>query len=619
VGLSNRANGFAATPGTFSAAHLKECRVCRATGNSMPIRQLPEHLVNQIAAGEVVERPASVVKELVENSLDAGARSITIDIHAGGQKLIRVRDDGAGIPKDELPLALARHATSKISSLEDLQAVASLGFRGEALPSIASISHLVLRSRHGDQAWQIEANNGVFSDLTPAQHATGTTVEVHDIFYNTPARKKFLRTERTEFSHVDKWIRRLALARPDVAFTVTHNRRPVMQLPSANDDAARLARVGKICGETFASQAIYLSRESDSIALSGWIGLPTFNRSQSDLQFWFVNGRSVTDKTLTHAARHAYRDVLFHGRYPAYVLQLTLDPAMVDANAHPAKLEVRFRDARSVHGIVSQAIEYALSGTKPGGQATPPAPVSAFRSHVIRQSSMSLGSCGGPASAVAEALQGYRTLSAVPATGTALPQQDEVPPLGYAIAQLAGIYILAENSEGLVIIDMHAAHERIVYEKLKRSFDEREVTRQPLLVPTSVVVSESEASLCEDSRDLFADVGITVDRSGPTTLLIREIPALLKQGEAETLLRDLLSDLADAGSSNRIEDTCHEILATMACHHSVRANRAMTLAEMNALLREMEQTERADQCNHGRPTWTRIRLAELDRMFLRGR
>ncbi len=584
----------------------------------MPIRQLPGHLINQIAAGEVVERPASVVKELIENSLDAGAHDIFVDIQAGGQKLIRVRDSGSGIPKEELPLALARHATSKISSLDDLEAVASLGFRGEALPSIASVSHLMLRSRHNDKAWQIEAENGALSPPIPAKHPIGTTIEIRDLFYNTPARKKFLRTERTEFSHIDRWIRRLALARPDVAFTVTHNRRPVLQLAGATDDESRLARVGRICGEAFASQAIFISRESDAVALSGWIGLPTFNRSQADMQHWFVNGRSVTDKTLVHAVRHAYRDVLFHGRYPAYVLYLTMDPAMVDANAHPAKHEIRFRDGRYAHGIVSQAIEYALRETKPGGHELNPVPATVIGANVFQQSSMALASAGGTASSVAESMRGYQALTGIPMTEQALPRADDAPPLGYAIAQLAGIYVLAENTGGLVVVDMHAAHERIVYEKLKSSFDEREVIRQPLLVPTSVVVSEAEATRGEESREVFARVGMTIDRGGPTTLLIREIPALLKSGDAENLLRDVLSDIQESGTSNRIEDTCHEILATMACHHSVRANRAMTIAEMNALLREMESTERADQCNHGRPTWTSISLADLDRLFLRG-
>jgi DNA mismatch repair protein MutL len=579
----------------------------------MPIRQLPGHLINQIAAGEVVERPASVVKELVENSLDAGARAIAIDVVAGGQKLIRIRDDGGGIPRDEIPLALARHATSKIASLEDLEAVVSLGFRGEALPSIASVARLTLTSSQGESAWQIEADNGRISELLPAAHPVGTTVEVHDLFYNTPARKKFLRTERTEFSHIDKWIRRLALARPDVAFSIAHNRRTVLNLKAAANDEQRLQRISHICGDAFASQAVFIQRESDSMALSGWVGLPTFNRSQADMQFWFVNGRSIGDKTLSHAARHAYRDVLFHGRFPAYVLYLSMNPQLVDANAHPAKHEVRFRDGRSVHGFVSQAIEHVLSDTRPGGHDITPVPASVISSRVFQQSAMSL-----PSGAVGEALSAYRTLTSVPMTETRLPAADTSPPLGYAIAQLLGIYILAENAAGLVVVDMHAAHERIVYEKLKGAFDDKEIVRQPLLVPTRVSVSEAEANAGEEFADLFHRLGLTVDRQGPTSLLIREVPALLKQGDAEALIRDVLSDLLESGTTNRVEDTCHDILATMACHHSVRANRAMTIPEMNALLREMETTERADQCNHGRPTWTSISLADLDRLFLRG-
>jgi len=584
----------------------------------MPIRQLPGHLINQIAAGEVVERPASVVKELVENSLDAGARAITVDIQAGGQKLIRIRDDGSGIPKDEIPLALSRHATSKISSLDDLEAVASLGFRGEALPSIASVARLILISNQGESAWQVSAENGELSDVSPAAHPPGTTIEVHDLFYNTPARRKFLRTERTEFGHIDKWIRRLALARPDVAFAVTHNGRSVLNLRAAVDAKGRIQRISKICGDAFASQSISVQRESDTMALSGYIGLPTFNRSQADMQFWFVNGRSIGDKTLNHAARHAYRDVLFHGRFPAYVLYLSMDPALVDANAHPAKHEVRFRDGRSVHGFVAQAIEHLLKDTRPGGHDVIPAPANVLSTNVYQQSAMSLPTGSGATGSVSEALTTYQALTSVAMTEAKLPESGAAPPLGFAIAQLAGIYILAENDAGLVVVDMHAAHERIVYEKLKNSFDDKAVIRQPLLVPTSISVSEAEATLAEESAELFARLGLVIDRSGPTSLVLREVPALLKQSDAEALVRDVLADLRESGTSNRVEDTCHDMLATMACHHSIRANRQMTHPEMNALLREMETTERADQCNHGRPTWTSISLAELDRLFLRG-
>ena len=586
----------------------------------MPIQQLPSHLINQIAAGEVVERPASVVKELVENSLDAGAHDVHVDIVSGGRKLIRIRDDGSGIVKNELALALARHATSKISSLEDLESVASLGFRGEALPSIASVARLSLisRSAGADAAWQVDADGGELSAPRPAAHPHGTTIEVHDLFYNTPARRRFLRTERTEFGHIEKWIRRLALSRPDVAFTLIHNRRAVMQLAAADSHDKRLQRIARICGQAFADQAVYIEHETEGVALAGWIGLPTFNRSQPDLQFWFVNGRSVTDKTLAHAARHAYRDVLFHGRYPAYALSLTMDPASVDANAHPAKHEVRFRDSRRVHGVVSQAVEIALRDTRPGGHA--PAPAVAAASVAYQQGSMALSAGRSRGiSAVRESLAGYAALSSAMPRLDGVPNDAEVPPLGFAIAQLAGVYILAENKDGLVVVDMHAAHERIVYEKLKRGFDEQSVVSQPLLVPVTVAVAESEANLVEQSADTLASIGLVIDRTGPTSLMVREVPVLLKDADAESLLRDVLADLAQAGQSSRVEDVCHDYLATMACHHSIRANRSLTMHEMNALLREMEQTERADQCNHGRPTWTAFSMAELDRLFLRGR
>ena len=580
----------------------------------MPIQQLPNHLINQIAAGEVVERPASVVKELVENSLDAGANSVHIDIQVGGQKLIRIRDNGGGIGREELALALSRHATSKISSLDDLEAVASLGFRGEALPSIASVARLTLCSATpgSDSAWQVEADNGAITEPRPAAHPQGTTVEVHDLFYNTPARRRFLRTERTEFGHIEKWIRRLALSRQDVAFTLTHNRRSVMQLPAARTDEDRLQRIAGICGEAFADQAVFLSHETEGVALTGWIGLPTYNRSQPDMQYWFVNGRSISDKTLSHAARHAYRDVLFHGRYPAYVLSITMDPATVDANAHPAKHEVRFRDGRRIHGIVSQSIEAALSETRPGGHAAVPAPLP--HSHPQMQRAMPLPG------AVRETLAAYQAFSA---QGSAAAvdinrEPSEIPPLGYAVAQIGGVYVLAENANGLVIVDMHAAHERILYEKLKAGFDDKAVVRQPLLVPTSVAVAQSEADMVERSASVFENLGLIIDRTGPTSLVIREVPALLRNADAETLLRDVLADLSQAGQSNRVEDMCHDFLATMACHHSVRANRILSVEEMNALLREMEITDRADQCNHGRPTWTAITMTELDKLFLRG-
>ena len=590
----------------------------------MPIRELPSHLINQIAAGEVVERPASVAKELVENALDAGARAISVDIVGGGEKLIRVRDDGAGIPRDELTLALCRHATSKIQDLDDLEAVVSLGFRGEALPSIASVSRLVLRSKSADQdrAFGVEVNNGVLADPVPVAHPQGTTVEVHDLFHNTPARRKFLRTERTEYSHIDKWLRRLALARPDVAFRVTHNQRSVLDLKPAMDEAGERRRLAQLCGDAFAEQALRVSREVDGLALAGWIGLPTFNRSQPDLQFWFVNGRSIGDKTLAHAVRHAYRDVLFHGRYPAYVLYLSMDPAGVDANAHPAKHEVRFRDGRRVHGVVAQTIEHALAETRPGG-----VDVARIEPRLRDVTAAAAGRLplpeARPASSgqVREALASYQAF-ARPLEAATQPAADvepgQVPPLGYALGQLAGIYILAENADGLIVVDMHAAHERILYEKLKRDFDGRHIVRQPLLVPEALSVSEREADLAEQNQDVLASLGLVLDRNGPAAVVLREMPALLKQAEAEQLVRDVLADLSDGKDAGRVDASMDEILATMACHHSVRANRSLTVDEMNALLREMEQTERADQCNHGRPTWTTLRIADLDRLFQRG-
>ena len=584
----------------------------------MPIQQLPSHLVNQIAAGEVVERPASVIKELVENSLDAGAQAVQVDVVAGGQKLMRVRDDGRGIDKADLELALSRHATSTISSLDDLEAVASLGFRGEALPSIASVARLTLSSRTADaaSAWQVEADGGRISKPSPAAHPQGTTVEVHDLFYNTPARRRFLRTERTEFTHIEKWLRRLALSRPEIAFTLTHNGRAVLKLRAAADREAERGRVAKICGEAFAEQCVYVEREADGIALSGWLGLPTFNRSQPDMQFWFVNGRSVSDKTLAHAARHAYRDVLFHGRYPAYVLNLTMDPAGVDANAHPAKHEVRFRDGRRVHGVVSQTIELALRETRPGGHDVTPIPMT--RERVFNQGSMPLPHAP-PRGAVRDTLASYRAMATAPSLADVPDQATEVPPLGFAVAQLAGVYILAENKDGLVIVDMHAAHERITYEKLKKNYEDRDLVRQPLLVPETISVAESEADRVEASGDSLRELGLVVDRSGPTTLTVREVPAILRNADVESLLRDVLADLSESGRSHRVADASDDLLATMACHHAVRANRLLSVDEMNALLREMEATERADQCNHGRPTWTTITMEELDRLFLRGR
>ena len=603
----------------------------------MSIRVLPEQLIHQIAAGEVVERPASVVKELVENSLDAGASRIEVDIEAGGARLIRVRDDGAGIPEAEVGLALARHATSKIDSLDDLEAVASLGFRGEALPSIASVSRLSLTSRAAGAgtAWRVGADNGVVSEPVPAAHPEGTTVEVRDLFFNTPARRRFLRTEKTEFQHIDRALRRLALSRFDIQFTLTHNGRSVMHLPAATDGAGRLRRLSQVLGERFAAECIEVEREAQGIALAGWLALPTYSRSQADLQYSYVNGRAVRDKVLMHAVRHGYRDVLFHGRHPAYVISVSLDPARVDANAHPAKHEVSFRDSRSVHGFVFRSIEEALAGTRPGARPAAAAVASPATLREFRQSAMPLAAAEWPARAAgaAEPLAAYAALAGneAPAgkdqsgaaareaeTGTPSPAAGSVPPLGYALAQLHGVYILAENADGLILVDMHAAHERITYERLKRAFADRNVVRQPLLVPRAVEVSRAEADLAEHHAEEFREVGLVLDRHGPESVVIREIPTLLAASAAEELVRDVLADLAEHGTSGRVAGHVDELLATMACHHSVRANRSMTVPEMNALLRAMETTDRADQCNHGRPTWTALGLRELDRLFLRG-
>ncbi len=587
----------------------------------MAIRILPDHLVNQIAAGEVVERPASVVKELVENSLDAGASRVWVDVEAGGARLIRIRDDGHGIAGDELEIALARHATSKIGTLEDLEAVASLGFRGEALPSIASVSRLTLTSRRDgeESASRLRSENGVRGEPEPAAHPRGTTVEVRDLFFNTPARRKFLRTEKTEFQHIDRAIRRLSLSRFDVQFSLAHNGRQVLHLPAVSDEEGRRRRIAAVLGEPFAEASLRIEREAEGIALSGWIGLPTYSRSQADLQYAYVNGRAVRDKVLAHAVRHAYRDVLFHGRHPAYLVSVSMDPSRVDANAHPAKNEVRFRDGRSVHGFVAGTLEEALSGTRPGAReasARVPGPtvMAAARQAAMPLSPSSRTGDGGVAMAA------YATLGREATARDVLRDADEsVPPLGYALAQLHGTFILAENADGLVLVDMHAAHERVTYERLKASFEDRNIVRQPMLVPETVRVSVAEAELAGTHRETLRRVGLIVDRQGPETLIIREIPSLLAPGEAETLLRDVLSDLSEHGRSGRVESRVDEILATMACHHSVRANRSMSIAEMNALLRDMESTARSDQCNHGRPTWTTVSLKELDRLFLRGR
>lgn len=596
----------------------------------MPIRQLPSHLINQIAAGEVVERPASVVKELLENSLDAGASRVEIDIEQGGIKLIRIRDNGCGIPESEVALALSRHATSKISSLDDLEQVASLGFRGEALPSIASVSRMRLTSAaaSGKSGYSVLVSGGQLPAPSPAPHPQGTTVEVRDLFYNIPARRRFLRTEKTEFGHLNKLVRRIVLSRFPVAFRLTHNGKPLFDLAAANDRPSQEQRVARICGTEFVEHALYVEHSLGDMRLWGWIARPTFSRSQPDMQHTYLNGRAVRDKTVTHAVKHAYRDVLFHGRYPACVLFLEIDPKAVDVNAHPAKHEVRFRDSRPVHDFVRRTVEAALAETRPtGSDAEFPASAPATASGLLSGHQHPYQQPIGLSPQQAEDRRGryarrigndrfYESLATLKSSDVS---HGEIPPLGYAVAQLHGIYILAENQDGLVIVDAHAAHERVTYEKLKASVAADGVQSQPLLIPIMINVAESEADLVEAHQDYFSGLGLEIGRTGLDTLMLRQIPMLIDDRNAEALLRDMLSDIVETGSSERLHAQQDEMLSTIACHGSVRANRQLTIAEMNALLREMETTDRADQCNHGRPTWSALTLKELDRLFSRGR
>jgi DNA mismatch repair protein MutL len=591
----------------------------------MPIRELAPHLINQIAAGEVVERPASVVKELLENSLDAGARRVELDLEKGGVKLCRVRDDGTGICRDELQLALARHATSKIETLEDLDQIGSLGFRGEALPSIASVSRLRLVSRHKDaeSAWTVDTEGGRTADAVPAAHPLGTSVEVRDLFFNTPARRRFLRTDRTEFGHVQRVVEQIALSRFSTALRVSHDNKPVMDLPVAEGRAAQEARVAKICGAKFMQHALHLEHALGGMRLSGWVGRPTFSRSQPDLQFFFLNGRAIRDKVVTHAVRTAFRDVLFHGRYPAFVLYLEMDPAAVDVNAHPAKQEVRFRDSRTMHDFIRRTVEATLAETRAGSSATTGTPAVLAGSQTSgTQENLSLRqSVGRSPSGVRESLAAYASLAgvALPADAADGGAGSAPGPLGTAIAHLHGAYILAQNETGLVIVDAHAAHERVTYERLKQSVAAEGIRSQPLLVPHEVSVSEAEADLAETQREFFASVGVEVDRVGPDRLIVRTLPVLLADADPAALIPDLLADLKSGGASERVEQAIDVALGNMACHGSVRANRRLTPEEMNALLRDMESTERSDQCNHGRPTWTVLSMDELDHLFSRGR
>ena len=588
----------------------------------MTIQILADELVNQIAAGEVIERPASVAKELVENSLDAGARRIEVELERGGCGLIRVRDDGLGIAPHEIGLALARHATSKIGSLADLERVATLGFRGEALPSIASVSRLSLTSRSAaaDHAWTVEAREGTVSTPAPASHPPGTSVEVRDLFFNVPARRKFLRSEGTEYQHVLRMLERLALSRFGVGFTLVSNGRMVWTLPPACSQPERLARVAKLCGEDFATHVIELSHDIESLHLSGWIALPTFSRSQSDLQFAFLNGRYVRDRVIAGAARLAYQDVLFNGRFGAYVLYLDMDPTLVDVNAHPQKLEVRFRESRGVHEFMFRTLERALAATRPTGDSPGSAPLDWFAASARaaesvppRQERFALSersANGGGAAFETNFRAGL-------AVREELREEREFP-LGFAIAQLHGVYILAQTADGAVLVDMHAAHERVMYERMKKLLA-GETAEQQLLVPEILSVSPAQAEAAELHAGEFAALGFTLTRLAPDQLAMRGVPSLLASRDPAGVVRDVLSDLLETGQSRRVEESINRLLGSAACHAAVRAQRNLTLAEMNALLREMEHTDRADQCNHGRPTWVRLSLADLDRLFMRGR
>ncbi len=602
----------------------------------MPIRTLPAQLINQIAAGEVVERPASVVKELVENSLDAGARQIEIEVDQGGIKRLRIRDDGMGIPKAELALALARHATSKVSSFDDLESLSSMGFRGEALPSISSVSRLTLTSRHQDedQAWVVSGDGSDRAyEIKPASHPRGTSVEVRDLFYNTPARRKFLRAEKTEFGHIQTLVQRLALARFDVGFILQHNQRNVLSLPPCQDRAQQEKRLLALLGEGFRDQALAIDEQAGDLRLSGWVARPSFSRAQADMQYFYVNQRMIRDKLVSHAVRQGFQDVLYHGRHPAYVLYLEINPRGVDVNVHPTKHEVRFRDSRSVHDFIFRGMHRVLAQTRPQQPDTPDLgrvderqrPVTLVRDPKPYQHGIDWR-VAEPRAAYDAGFDVQRPVSAdsppsSSETAVETPEDsgDSMHPLGYALAQLHGIYILAENRSGLILVDMHAAHERITYEGFKQRYHGEGIIRQPLLVPVAVAVSEREADLVEEHQDFLEQIGLEVSRSGRDTLAVRGIPALLRGADPERLLRDVLSDLAEHGHSRRLREEADRVLATMACHGSVRANRRLGLDEMNALLRDMERTERADQCNHGRPTWVSLSLAELDRLFLRGR
>jgi DNA mismatch repair protein MutL len=578
----------------------------------MPIRILDHHLIDQIAAGEVIERPASVIKELVENSLDAGARSIEVEIEAGGVRLARVRDDGMGIPADELTLALSRHATSKIASADDLAAITTLGFRGEALPSIASVSRFEIVSRHheAERAASVTVDAGAVGELRPAAHPPGTTIEVRELFFNLPARRKFLRTEVTEQGHIVRLLERLALSRDDVAFRLRTGSRTLLDAPALHGGvgtAAATERLARVVGREFVEQSLEVDHSAGPVHIHGWIGAPAASHATTDLQFWFVNGRAVRDRLLMNAVRLGFRDVLYSGRQPSYVLFLDIDPSLVDVNAHPQKLEVRFRDSRQIHDFVFRAVERRLAGTRPGISTVPPA----WNGQPQTTGPLALRSAdAAPVSntwAVHEAL-GAADAPMPPATAA---------PLGEALAQIHGIYILAQNEHGLVLVDMHAAHERVLYERLKAQ--QGSAAAQLLLAPITVALKVDELDALMAQQGEWQTAGFELERLAPDTLVVRSVPAMLPREDIASLVRDVVGGVAEDGAAHHLDGASDRLLGTIACRSAIHAHRRLTLAEMNALLRQMEQTPRADQCNHGRPTWTQVTLAELDRMFLRGR
>ena len=579
------------------------------------IRILSDTLISQIAAGEVVERPASVLKELLENSLDAGASSIDVSLAQGGVKQIRVTDNGQGIDADDLPLALARHATSKIATLGDLEQVRSLGFRGEALASIASVARLALTSRLRDarHASALRAEGGQTGAPQPAAHATGTTAEVDDLYFNTPARRKFLRTEATEFSHCEEVFNRAALSRSEVAFSLRHNGRVISHLAAA--DLPR--RTEAILGAEFAAAARPVMEQIAGLQLSGFVASPNYTRSSRDAQYLFVNGRFVRDKVLTHALREAYRDVLHGDRHPAYALFLAIDPTAVDVNVHPAKIEVRFRDSRAVHQFVYHAVSKALAASAANAPVAYAAPMAAVQPGGGGMKQGSLG-IAQPVASYGAMFREARNTERMPLPAGTESPPTESPPLGYALAQLHGVYILAQNAQGLVLVDMHAAHERIVYERLKSALDAHTMALQKLLIPITFNTNRLDVATVEENQETLRALGFDLAPLSPTALAVRAVPVELAAGNIAELARAVLADLREYGASRVLTERRDELLATMACHGAVRANRALGLAEMNALLRDMEETERSGQCNHGRPTWFQMSLADLDKLFLRG-